>query len=251
MAIIVHVHKRTVDAPEPEANEKQALIRDFLIKTDSKDRDVAVQYLRAKSWDLDRAVQGWERLNKTADAGSEKEDALAIRALRVRISEWKRDPQAEKGAPGQLKELENQLAKKLQAFKAAYGKTADAKPATDSERRERIQRVMQGAGVTEATARNMLEGEEWDVIDAVRELKHMRTLGFVIDAKPTYDAANSAKEDEIDQQIRAKVKQLGGHVSVQVPGLHRKPVQEELLKLAEKYKKLTGQMHRSFENYYG
>lgn len=193
MAIIVHVHKRTADAPEPEANEKQALIRDFLIKTDSKDRDVAVQYLRAKSWDLDRAVQGWERLNKTADA----------------------------------------------------------KPATDSERRERIQQVMRAAGVTEATARNMLEGEEWDVIDAVRELKHMRTLGFVIDAKPTYDAANSAKEDEIDQQIREKVKQLGGHVSVQVPGLHRKPVQEELLKLAEKYKKLTGQMHRSFENYYG
>lgn len=132
-----------------------------------------------------------------------------------------------------------------------FGDARDAKPATDSERRERIQRVMQGAGVTEATARNMLEGEEWDVIDAVRELKHMRTLGFVIDAKPTYDAANSAKEDEIDQQIRAKVKQLGGHVSVQVPGLHRKPVQEELLKLAEKYKKLTGQMHRSFENYYG
>lgn len=63
-----------------------------------------------------------------------------------------------------------------------HKRTGDAKPATDSERRERIQRVMSAAGVTEATARNMLEGEEWDVGDAVRELKHMRTLGFVIDS---------------------------------------------------------------------
>jgi hypothetical protein len=72
------------DAAEPEAGEKQALIRDFLIKTETKDKDVAVQYLRAKSWDLDRAVQGWERLNKTADHRLDfKPDTDADRRARI------------------------------------------------------------------------------------------------------------------------------------------------------------------------
>jgi hypothetical protein len=82
--IHVHVHKRTADAAEPQASEKQALIRDFMIKTDSKDRAVALQYLRAKSWDLDRAVQGWERLNKTADHRLDfKPDTDADRRARI------------------------------------------------------------------------------------------------------------------------------------------------------------------------
>jgi len=68
MTVRIHIHRKTADADlNLTVSQKQSLIKDFLIKTETRDRMEAEKFLRAKSWDLDRAVQAWERADRTKD----------------------------------------------------------------------------------------------------------------------------------------------------------------------------------------
>jgi len=67
----IHVHKRTADA-QLDPKQREIAIKDFLIKTETKNRADAESYLVAKGWDLDRAVQAWERADRTHDLAANK-----------------------------------------------------------------------------------------------------------------------------------------------------------------------------------
>lgn len=100
----------------------------------------------------------------------------------------------------------------LQTDKRA-GKVSDHRldlvtPATDSERRERIQEVVRNVGCTSAVATRWLEAEEWIVDTTVRELKHAMRLGFTVDA--TRDAAGKANAAQVNNglSLAGEIQQL-------------------------------------------
>lgn len=176
------------DSAEPKDSEKQALIRDFGIKAENKDRAVAERYLRAKGWDLDMAVQAYERAEKTGDH---------------RLDYNKNDP------------------------------------ATDAERRDRIQQVVSNCKVTSAVALRWLEAEEWDTHTCIRELKHSMRMGFVIDSKMR-DA-----ESDLDREVRAAYKKVCEEFAKQgeLPSRAYKAANSEFIAANYKYKKEVGRWH--------
>lgn len=106
----------------------------------------------------------------------------------------------------------NELEDRLRTYKK-QGKGLDHRldfvtPATDAERRSRIQEVVRNTGCTSAVALRWLEAEEWIVDTTVRELKHAMRLGFTVDA--TRDAAGKANAAQVNNglSLASEIQQL-------------------------------------------
>jgi predicted house-cleaning noncanonical NTP pyrophosphatase (MazG superfamily) len=120
-----------------------------------------------------------------------------IDAAWVEIEAFEKSSKGKTGADLELiirkitaaKRSANELEDRLRTYKQ-QGKGLDHRldfnkndPATDAERRDRIQQVVRNTGCTSAVATRWLEAEEWIVDTTVRELKHAMRLGFTVDAK--------------------------------------------------------------------
>lgn len=89
-------------------------------------------------------------------------------------------------------------------------------PATDAERRDRIQQVVRNCGVTSAIALRWLEAEEWIVDTCVRELNHAKRLGFTVDAagqraSPQQVNTGLNLAGEINQLLVSKGEDMGAN----------------------------------------